>query len=158
MRTILIFGVGITKLAGRLVVGYSWRMDTITKYATFSDLPPRWQVFCREYLVDRMKKPAARRAGISMALVGKILKDETAVAWIDERTTSAAERCELSVDWVLMELKNLKECSQDDRDWGSALRAVEGVGRHLNMFSDKLKVDSNVTINVLTGVPDRDGE
>jgi hypothetical protein len=128
------------------------------KYATFEDLPPRWQVFCREYLVDRIKSAAARRAGVSISIVEKAMREPAAIAWIDERTLDAAARCELSVDWVLMELKNLKGLAQDEGDWGSALRAVEGVGRHLKVFSDKLQVDGNMTINVLTGVPDRDGE
>lgn len=133
-------------------------MANTKEYASFEDTPQSWQAYCREFLVDRMKARAARRAGISLTVASNAHASKVCQAWIDERTLSAAERCDLSVDWVLTELVNLKDKSETAGDFGAAIRAVEHVGRHLKAFTDKVALDADVTINVSTGVPDRDSE
>lgn len=123
-------------------------------------LTPKQQRFVEEYLIDLCAKGAAIRAGYSAKyadryaseLLGKTRVKEAIAAAIEARK----ERTEVSQDWVLTTLvENVKRSMQAEpvrdhegnetgeyRYEGSvANKALELIGKHLGMFTEKRKVE-----------------
>lgn len=123
-------------------------------------------VFVQEYLKDMNATQAAKRAGYSQHTASAIgaenlTKPEIKQA-IDTAMNERAERTELTQDYVLHSLQEIAErCMQkrpvmfkgvqavdDDGnhlwtfDARSAIRALELLGRHLKMFSDKIEIQT----------------
>lgn len=117
-------------------------------------------LFCREYLVDLNATKAAIRAGYSQKTAKQIgqrlLKTTKVNNTIQELQLDKIERLNLSTDEIIINLKSIVErCMQaepildkDGRPTGlyrfnaaGAIRALELLGRHIGMFSDKLNVE-----------------
>lgn len=148
-------------------------------------LTPKQEKFVQEYLVDLNATRAAIRAGYSEKTAYSIgnenlSKPEIAAA-IEAAQAKLSEKTEITQEWVLGNLKNIAErCMQvapvldrkgeqvhvenADGDLvpafvfnaAGATRAVELLGKHIGMFTDKVKLegDLNVTGQVNVYLPD----
>jgi phage terminase small subunit len=135
------------------------------------DLTDKQARFVEEYLVDLNATQAAVRAGYSedsAASIGheNLRKPEIAQA-ISAAKLARGERAQVSAEWVLKRLvENVERAMQTQpvRDnEGSptgeyryegnvANRALELVGKHLGMFTDKLQVGSDPNNPIVTRI------
>jgi len=122
-------------------------------------LTERQKQFILEYLVDLNASAAAARAGYSKKnahIKGyRLLKDPRITAEIDRARQERISRTEITADYVLSQLKEIVErCMQreavKDRsgketgeyrfDASGANKALELLGKHLKLFTDKTEV------------------
>ena len=134
-------------------------------------LTPKQQRFVEEYLVDLNGAAAARRAGysaknadnIASELLGKTQVREALAAAMEERS----RRVEIDADYVLKNLVEIVERSMqrapvltmkgeqvvDDEgrsvwrfDGKNAIRALELLGKHKGMWTDKVEMSGELDI------------
>jgi phage terminase small subunit len=120
--------------------------------------------FCQEYVIDLNATQAAIRAGYSektsYSIGQRLLKKAEIIAHIEKLKKEIAEKNKLSAEWVIQELKEVhKRCMQAEPvmkwDYGKkqmvetgeyvfdskgANRALELMGKHISMFTEKLEV------------------
>ena len=102
--------------------------------------------FVAEYLVDCNATQAAIRAGYSKktaySIGQRLMKSEEIQGAIQAGMTDRQERTTLTQDYVIANLKEIvKRCmSEEEFDARSAIRALELLGKHQGMFTDKLQV------------------
>ncbi len=116
--------------------------------------------FVDEYLIDLNATQAAIRAGYSAktayAIGNKLLKETEIKETIAAEMQSRSERTGITADKVLADIEAIKADAMKamaDKDGnlamvnhGAALKACELQGRHLEMWSDKLKVSGEISI------------
>ena len=124
----------------------------------------RQALFVAEYLKDLNASAAARRAGYSEKSAFRCgienmqkpaITDAIAVA-MQERS----ERVQITADKVLTDIEAIKvdamrEASDKDgnvamANHAAALKACELQGRHLQMWTDKIKVDGDMAVTMIT--------
>ena len=110
--------------------------------------------FVDEYLKDLNASAAARRAGYSTKTADRIgpeLLGKTCVSkLIAERIQKRQQRTESTQDMVLRNLKALVDRSirfDDAPHMQAALKANELLGKHLGMFTDKIKLEGELTVS-----------
>jgi phage terminase small subunit len=123
------------------------------------------QAFIDQYLVDLDTVSAAKAAGKTGAagnLYAKSLMADARVQQeIQRRMTDRAARLQINPDSVLADINRVKEDAmkvaynpQKERDEmasrADALKALELLGKHLVLFTDRLQVDASVTVNILS--------
>jgi phage terminase small subunit len=120
--------------------------------------------FCQEYVIDLNATQAAIRAGYSKktaySLGQRLLKKAEIIARIEELKKEIADKNKLSAEWVIEELKKVhRRCMQAEPvmkwdyekkqmvetgeyvfDSKGANRALELMGKHISMFTEKLEV------------------
>lgn len=105
-------------------------------------LPPKRERFAAEYLVDLNATQAALRAGYSKrtayAQGCRLLKDAEVLARITELQAARAAKVELDAEYVLRHLRQVAE--QPDLKASAKVRAIELLGKHLGMFTDRTEV------------------
>ena len=101
-------------------------------------------------MVDLNATKAAIRAGYSdknaHVVANQIINKPLVAAAIAAAQVKVAEKTEITVEWVLDNLKNLaKKCLTDGDTYnpGAANKSLELIGRHLGMFTDKLVVKTS---------------
>lgn len=116
-------------------------------------LTPKQHRFCIEYLKDRVGKAAAIRAGYSPNSAAQtaydLLKLEKVKAIVNAEQQASLDRVRVDRDWVLERLKTEAETAETD---GARVRALELLGKELNMFVDKKQVDHNHNHNFFANV------
>jgi len=145
-------------------------------------LTPKQKRFIDEYMIDLNATQAAIRAGYSSKRATQIGYENLTKPYISraiqEKMAELAQKTELKAEWVLNELMDISQkCQQKtpvmvfspetrrkehllnesgegvwEFDSTGANRALELLGKHLNLFTDKLKLDATVTINVTGNV------
>ncbi len=119
-------------------------------------LTDRQARFVAEYLIDLNATAAAVRAGYSKKNAGKIgprLVGESRITQaLADRLHARMKRTEITQDFVIENLKEIVERSMqhdgaDDYDPRAAAKALELLGRHLGMFTDKIKLDGALTVS-----------
>lgn len=112
------------------------------QHARAGKLTARQEAFCREYLVDHNAAAAYRRVGLSSARANvggsELLRNATVRARIGELEAEAAERNDVSVDWVLQGLKRIAVRGQHDSD---RRRALRDIGEHIGMWPKRPPVE-----------------
>lgn len=112
--------------------------------------------FVDEYLKDLNASAAARRAGYSGKTADRIgpeLLGKTCVSkLIAERIQKRQQRTEITQDFVLTNLKEIVQRSMqhegaDEYDPRAAAKALELLGKHLGMFTDKIKLEGELTVS-----------
>ncbi|BDF78375.1 MULTISPECIES: terminase small subunit [Pyramidobacter] len=112
--------------------------------------------FVDEYLKDLNASAAARRAGYSVKTADRIgpeLLGKTCVSkLIAERIQKRQQRTEITQDFVLTNLKEIVQRSMqhegaDEYDPRAAAKALELLGKHLGMFTDKIKLEGELTVS-----------
>jgi phage terminase small subunit len=109
-------------------------------------LTKRETKFIEELPKDRNATQAAIRAGYSKKTAAQIASQNLRKLHISEKVEkqeiAATKRNELTVDWVLKNLKREATRSPDDTTGGSRVKALELVGKHLGMWSDRDREDA----------------
>ena len=116
-------------------------------------LTPKQNKFCLELLKDFNASQAALRAGYSKNTARQsgyqLLTNIYIQQKLQELTAKQAEKAELSVEWIIKELKQMYErCQSSLRTPGAiagATKQLELLGKHLAMFSDKLIVKHDLS-------------
>lgn len=110
--------------------------------------------FVDEYLKDLNASAAARRAGYSVKTADRIgpeLLGKTCVSkLIAEQIQKRQQRTEITQDSVLRNLKALVDRSMrfdDAPHMQAALKANELLGKHLGMFTDKIRLEGELTVS-----------
>lgn len=132
-------------------------------------LTPKQQRFAEEYLVDLNATQAAIRAGYSAKTANeqgaRLLANVSIRNVVNAMQSERAERTNITQDWVLNSLKYVAEKCMGDNDFSpaGANKALELLGKHLSLFTDKVehsgKVDGNtapVLIIAATGPSEKD--
>ncbi len=130
-------------------------------------LTPKQTQFCKEYIVDFNGTQAAIRAGYSKKTAGIIawenLKKPNIQKYVSELIAKRSDKTEITADYVLKGLHEVAtRCLQREPildskgkstgEWrfeaSGANRALELLGRHLELFTDRLKTDGDIRIIV----------
>lgn len=117
-------------------------------------LTPKQERFVQEYLADLNATQAAIRAGYTKnrasELGYQLLQKTTVQAALKAAMDERSKRVEISQDYVLMGLKEIADQEASELKYSSKLKALELLGKHLGMFTDKVenKVDAAVRIEL----------
>ena len=118
-------------------------------------LNDRQRRFIDEYMRDHNARAAARRSGYSSSTAA-LMKNPTVSAEIGRRMAREQAAAEVDSHYVLSSLKTIAErCMQEvpvldhdgnpigeyQFDSGGANRALELLGKHLELFTDRVKHD-----------------
>ena len=107
--------------------------------------------FIEEYLVDLNASAAAKRAGYKNPEKGRQLVAKSNVTQaIQARIQDRAQRIQITQDEILKDLIKIKNFCMDEEhfDAKNAIKVLELCGRHLGMFTDKLKTDTTENITI----------
>lgn len=136
-------------------------------------LTPKQQRFVEEYLIDLNATQAAIRAGYSKKTAQEIGSENLAKPMIAmaiaQYQKKISEKLQIDAEWVLRQaVKVHQRCLQETPvldsegnptgeykfDSTGANKALDLIGKHINIqaFSDKMKVDQELTINVNSGI------
>ena len=119
-------------------------------------LTDKQKQFCLAYLKDFNASQAALQAGYSKKnhehIGWELLQKTTVQAYLATKAQKQCEKAEISIEWIIKELKQLYERCQASLSSPGAIagatKQLELLGKYLGMFVDKLQVDTN--INVMT--------
>ena len=102
--------------------------------------------FCEEYLIDLNATQAAIRAGYSANSAGAIGNENLQKPEIAERIqvlqAQLSESTKITTDFVLQSIQEVAQrCMSDEKfEPAGANKALELLGKHLGLFTDKLQV------------------
>ena len=124
----------------------------MSKKGTKKDLSEKQKKFCREYLKHFNASTAAISAGYSRKTARQsgyqLLTNIYIQTYLANLINKQAEKAELSVEWIIKELKQLYERCQSSLSSPGAIagatKQLELLGKHLAMFTDKIKVDNGL--------------
>ena len=109
-------------------------------------LKDRQQKFVEEYLIDLNATQAAIRAGYSAKFtntnVTKLLQNTAIQSAIQVEREKQAQRTQVTADWVLLRLKEEATRGEDTSFAPARVKALELLGKHLILFTDKLQTDN----------------
>ena len=97
--------------------------------------------FCEEYLIDLNATQSAIRAGYKNGEIGRqLITKNNVLKYIEELRAEQSKRTEITADKVLEELGSVAfnrdiECIGRDK-----VRALELIGQHLGMFTEKVSI------------------
>lgn len=137
-----------------------------------SELTPKQERFCLEYLKDLNGKQSAIRAGYSKKTANeqasRLLTNVNVRAFIDSKKAKVEEKTLITVERVVTNLVEIEErCRQavpvmergpDGKmvesgefkfDSAGALKANELLGKHLKMYTDKLDLGGKISLEQL---------
>ena len=141
-----------------------------------TELKKRYELFCQEYVVDYNGTQAAIRAGYkeksARQQASRLLVSEEVLTRISELQKDQLDRLALSQDYVVLQLLETYKCCREPSpvlrydpstgemeetgmyqfDSKGALRALELIGKHLGMFSDKVHVSGSLNTGQLSNV------
>lgn len=141
-----------------------------------TELKKRYELFCQEYVVDYNGTQAAIRAGYkeksARQQASRLLASEEVLTRISELQKDQLDRLALSQDYVVLQLLETYKCCREPTpvmrydpstgemeetgmyqfDSKGALRALELIGKHLGMFSDKVHVSGSLNTGQLSNV------
>lgn len=123
-------------------------------------LNPRQERFVEEYIKDPNATQAAIRAGYSPKTAqeqsSRLLSNVMISEAIKAKRLKISEKVELSQEWVLEKLKLIvdRTTKDDTFDPKGANKSLELIGKHIGMFSDKLKItpDERITVQIVRPV------
>lgn len=108
--------------------------------------------------MTRVLTKAARSTGISEETARRYLKDPEVAAFIDDRTRTAADKLAITHEYVLGTIKDVIDEARVDKDFGATLKGLDQLGKHLKLFTDRQELDAQISLNVVTGVPDQEDD
>ncbi len=154
-----------------------------------SKLTPKQEKFCREYIVHLNGTQAAIKAGYSKKTANGMASENLAKPYIQARIAQlerkVVKKAELNAEYVLNGFMEIAErCMQrkpvmekvdgklvqaEDAETGEGIwkfdssganKALESLGRHLKLFTDKIEADvkGDMTFNMVVQSTERDEE
>lgn len=110
-----------------------------------SRLRDKQEAFCQEYLKDLNGTAAAIRVGYGVKgarrSATRMLATPAVKARVEALMAERAEATKIDAAFVVKELTRNASESRERGDYHASNRALELLGRHLAMFTDKLNVD-----------------
>lgn len=113
-------------------------------------LTPKQERFVSEYLIDLNATQAAIRAGYSEKTARQMATENLSKPAIQEALRKARQRqqkrTEITADFVLNELMKIASDEAGDETnshlkYSNKMKALELLGKHLGMFTEKVSVD-----------------
>ena len=112
------------------------------------DLTDKQKRFVAEYLVDMNATQAATRAGYSSRTANeqgaRLLANVSVKEALEKERRKRERRTEITADRVLQELADIGFDKELERTT-DRLKALELVGKHLAMFTDKVEMKATIT-------------
>lgn len=141
------------------LIGIFYTEKTNRGFMASVKLTAKQEKFCEEYMIDMNATQAAVRAGYSEKTAHAIGAENLTKPLIAQRIITLREtqskRTELDADYVLSRLKKVYErCMQEEAviidgeevgefkfEHSGANKSLELLGRHLQLFTDKLSIN-----------------
>lgn len=101
-------------------------------------LTPKQEMFCHELLKDLDPQAAAARAGYSSAGAGTaLMKDPKVQRRINELQGELKYSTGITPEEILKRLMRLAHKAEDANNFAAAIKALETLGKHFAMWTDK---------------------
>lgn len=115
-------------------------------------LTARQKLFCTEFIKDFNASQAVIRAGYSKNTARQsgyqLLTNIYIQGKLAELTAKQAEKAEISVQWIIQELKQLYDRCQSSLSSPGAIagatKQLELLGKHLAMFTERVEVNADI--------------
>jgi phage terminase small subunit len=115
-------------------------------------LTAKQQRFVEQYLIDLNATQAAIRAGYSPRTAAQIgaenLRKPDISAAVQAGRDEQQRHAELRADWVLLRLREEAERTGTGAGHSARVRALELLGKHLGMFTDRVSVETPVRLRI----------
>lgn len=115
-------------------------------------MTPKQKTFVDEYLLDLNATRAAIRAGYSPRTAEqqgyRLLRNVQVANAVKAAQAARADRTRKHSDWVLNQLVENHEAARASGQLSQSNRALELIGRHIGMFTDKKGCHSQIIIEV----------
>lgn len=119
-------------------------------------LRPKQQLFADEWMKDRNATQAAIRCGYSPRSAqvhgSRLLSNDMVSAYLKKKTQSIADKLGIDAEYVLSSMKQIGKFTMPTRAEANptvALKSLELLGKHLKLFEEDDKKQTNITINVV---------
>lgn len=123
-------------------------------------LSKKHQRFVAEYLIDLNATQAAIRAGYSKKTAKAIgcenLTKPDIAAAIAVKQGKVAQALDLSAESVLRDLADVQGKALADKQYPSAVRAIELRGKHIGMFVERTENTTELTVRDAIDRPERE--
>lgn len=116
------------------------------------------KIFADEYLIDlnatrayKAAYPKVKNDNTAAVSANRLLRNDNVAEYIKERMAERAKRTEVTQDDVVKELATIGFAktalvNEFEVKTNDKLKALELLGRHLGMFTDKSEIKANVSI------------
>lgn len=116
----------------------------MTKIVSPIKLTAKQERFIQEYLIDLNATQAAIRAGYSKRTANRIATENLSKPGIKDAIFEAqkklAEEAKLTQQKIIEQLQADHDGAKEAEQYGAAVKATELMGKHIGMFSDRLKI------------------
>lgn len=116
------------------------------------ELTPKQARFVEEYLLDLNAAAAARRAGYSEknadSIAAQLLRKTKVSEAVQSAVAARSAKTEITAEYVLENLKRLSERCMSEEEFApsAAARALELLGKHLGLFSDRVELSGSLSV------------
>ena len=116
------------------------------------ELTPKQTRFVEEYLLDLNAAAAARRAGYSEknadSIAAQLLSKPKVFEAVQSAVAARSAKAEITAEYVLENLKRLSERCMSEEEFApsAAARALELLGKHLGLFSDRVELSGSLSV------------
>lgn len=114
-------------------------------------MTPKQKQFVKEYLIDLNATQAATRAGYSAKTANeqgaRLLANVSVAQAVQKGMDERAKRTEITADYVLAGIVDVVKRAKADNEKQHELKGLELLGKHLELFTDKMKHSGNVGLS-----------
>ena len=116
------------------------------------ELTPKQARLVEEYLLDLNAAAAARRAGYSEkhadSIAAQLLSKTKVFEAVQSAIAARSAKAEITAEYVLENLKRLSERCMSEEAFApsAAARALELLGKHLGLFSDRVELSGSLSV------------